>query len=320
MRWRHHLLSLLLTLLALAVGLGLGAGPVVQRSAETGDAERARLQRQVEQLRAQVEADQQRQRADDQALHRLAATILGDRLDGRTVLVMATPGAEGRDVRATADALDAAGLTVSGVLTLTEVYVDPAKAKSPLEDLALRLVPPGVTFPDSATAIRRVGTVVARAVVQRPADDAAPAVADEVDQDAAEVIFGLDELKALRLKGEAGRRAELAVVVTGAGDRAETSRDALAGLVAELDEASRGTVVAGPGEAAAGLLRWVRDGAVPGVSGASTVDSYDDTGGAAGRTALLLALAEQLAGSSGDYGTGRGAEAVVPVVAPAPAG
>lgn len=318
MRWRFHLISVLVSLLALAVGMGIGAGPLVQRSAESDAGNPARLERTVQRLQAGVDAAAARQRADDQALHRLAAAVLGERLKGRTALVVATPGAAARDVRATRDALDAAGLDLTGVLQLTDGYVDPARAKTPLEDLALRLVPPGVSFPDGASAIRRVGTVLARSVVQRP--DAGSAPATGVDQDAAEVIFGLDDLKALKLRGEPGVRAELAVVVTGAGDRAESGREALAGLVAALDDASRGTVVVGPGDARDGLLRWVRDDAVPGVAGASTVDTADS---AAGRTGLLLALAEQLAGSSGDYGVGRRAEAVVPVppaVAPAPAG
>jgi hypothetical protein len=211
--------------------------------------------------------------------------------------------------------LDGAGATVTGTLQLTRTYVDPARAQSPLEDLSLRLVPPGVEFPDDATAIDRVGTVLARATVRAPADDdadqrdAGPA-ADEIDQDAAEVIAGLEELDALRLQGDPGQRAELAVLVTGRRDRAE-AEPALLGLVAALDAGSAGAVLAAPGAADAGPLRWVRDSDADALAGVSTVDAVAVP---AGPDVVALALAEQAAGGSGHYGLGRNAGRVIPEV------
>jgi hypothetical protein len=179
----------------------------------------------------------------------------------------------------------------------------------------LRLVPPGVEFPDDATAIDRVGTVLARATVRAPADDdadqrdAGPA-ADEIDQDAAEVIAGLDELDAVRLQGDPGRRAELAVLVTGGKDRAE-AEPALLGLLAALDAGGSGAVLAAPGAADAGPLRWVRDSDDDALAGASTVDAVDT---AVGPDVVVLALAEQAAGGQGHYGLGRNAGRVLPEV------
>ena len=187
--------------------------------------------------------------------------------------------------------------------------MDPAKAQSPLEDLSLRLVPPGVEFPDGALPIERVGTVLARATVQLPEGD--DEATDEVDGDAAEVVAGLDELEAVHLDGTPGRRAELAVVVTGPGDGDE-SAPALVGLLAALDQGSRGAVLTGPGDASDGLLADVRKAERSDLDGVSTVDSAGTTVGSA---ALVLALAEQVGGRAGDYGLGASARRVLPLAA-----
>jgi hypothetical protein len=86
--------------------------------------------------------------------------------------------------------------------------------------------------------------------------------------------------------------------------------EALRGLAKALDVASRGTVVLGP-EAAAGtggLIASVRTGKEASV-GVSTVDVADR---AVGPLAVVLALAEQLRGSSGAYGVGPGARRLTP--------
>ena len=172
------------------------------------------------------------------------------------------------------------------------MYVDPGKAQSPLEDLVLRLVPPGVEFTDGASAIDRVGTVLARSTVS--AADPTPAA---IDQKAAEVIAGLHELRALKLRGAPGRLAGLAVVVAGPaahGTAAVTgAQDALLGLVAALDKGSRGVVVIGSPDSARPhrLIAQVRTS--PLTRNPSTVDTGGSVGG---DLALVLALAEQAGG------------------------
>jgi len=307
----HRSVSLLATVVALVLGVGVGAGPLADRSASEDAAQQAQLTAQVDRLQVRAASLRAQTETDAQALSALASPLVGDRLEGRTVVVVATPGAEKTDVRLARRSLRTAGAAVVTTLTLTGTYVDPAQAQSPLEDLALRLVPPGVEFPDGATPIERVGTVLARAVVRRPDEKAGPR--SRIDQDAAEVIAGLDELGALRLAGKPGTRAELAVVVTGS-ERQHASA-ALLGLASALDAGSHGSVLVGPGDAQDGPLRWVREASASGVarafpvSGASTVDGVR---GPAGRVALVLALAQQLDGGSGAYGAGRRADAVIP--------
>lgn len=320
---RHHLLSFTAAGLGIALGLGLGAGPVAEDTVASHEGTTRALTDRAARLEARVQEMRAAAADDAKAVGELAAPLTADRLAGRSVLVVATPGATKGVVRRVGAGLEAAGATVTGVLTLTTTYVDPTQAQAPLEDLALRLVPPGVEFADGASAIERVGTVLARATVQRPADgepgvdqaDAARPGAG-IDRDAAEVIAGLDELDALRLVGKPGRRADLAVVVSGRGDLSD-SEPALAGLLRALDAGSLGAVLAGPGRADAGALRWVRDATGDQLEGSlSTVDSLDAPVGTA---LLVLALAEQADGGSGHYGLGRGARSVVPVVPVLPA-
>lgn len=332
---RYHLLSLTAAGLGVALGLGLGAGPVAEDSVASQNDRNARLAERVAELESRVDALHAAAAVDGRVVSELAAPLTSGRLAGRSVVVVATPDAPPDVVHRVRTSLRAAGATVTGVLTLTPAYVDPTQAQSPLEDLALRLVPPGVEFADDSSSIERVGAVLARATVTRPArspdsagdqatvdgaaaeDDPTGGTAAEprpvqqrrIDRKAAEVIAGLEELDAIRLKGKAGRLAELAVMVAGRDGRA-AAEPALAGLLAALDAGSLGAVLAAPGPAQTGALRWARDATANQLEQTvSTVDSLDQPIGPA---ALVLALAEQAAGRSGTYGTGRGARAVLP--------
>jgi hypothetical protein len=314
---RYQLLSVTAAGLGVALGLGLGAGPITEDSERAHDRTEARLSAHADRLEQQVARLQAGSSSDTKAVAALAKPLTADRLKGSSVVVVATPGAGKQDVRRVRASLESAGASVTGVLTLTKVYVDPTQAQSPLEDLALRLVPPGVKFPAGSSAIERVGMVLARSTLQRPVEDGETPppgdVQDGIDQDAAGVIAGLDELDALRLSGDPGRLADLAVVVSGPGDK-DTAEPALAGLLKALDAGGLGAVLAGPGPAKAGPVRWMRDDTADDPEGSSsTVDSVDTR---IGRTALVLAVAEQASGKAGHYGLGRGARDVLPDLAP----
>jgi hypothetical protein len=308
---RTVLLAFVAAALAVALGVVVGAGPVTERSAADADARTDRLADRADRLRVRVAALERRGALDGEVMRALGGPLTDARLADRRVVVVATPGADRAHARQLRAALADAGATVTGLVELTPAYVDPANAVTPLEDLALRLVPPNVEFDDGASAIERVGTVLARALVTAPEGDAA--VPGEVDQDAAEVVFGLREIEALRIDGEPGLPAELAVVVAGRGDR-RGSEPALRGLLAALDAAGRGTVLVAPGAAQAGPLRWARDDAGDALDGVSTVDSLPRYAAVA---ATVLALDEQSRGGSGDYGLGRRAGRVIPKAADA---
>jgi Copper transport outer membrane protein, MctB len=310
--FRYHIVSLVAVFLALGVGIVLGSGPLDEQIQGALQTQTDDLRSQQRELRSQV-ADLQGQVAvGEQFAQEIVDPLTANQLTDRSVVIFTLPGADNDLVDDVTEVLERAGATVNGTVGITDVYVDPTKAKAPLEDLALRLVPPGVEFADGATPIERVGTVLARATVASNREDT-----QEVDQRAAEVLAGLQELGAVEVTGEPGRRSDLAVVIApapakeqGDADAAKASDDALLGLVSALDAGSRGAVVTGPRESAdaGGFVNLVRrsDDKARGVS---TVDLADS---AIGEIGLALALVEQTRGAAGDYGGGDGVDSVIP--------
>jgi copper transport outer membrane protein MctB len=315
--FRYHALALATSAVTLAVGVVVGVGPLAAQQATKHKSETQNLREHQRALKQRLATSTATAREDRALAQTLAKPLVRNALADKTVLVVAAPDADPALVRRAARVVRNAGGRVTGTLSLTGTYVDPGKAQSPLEDLALRLVPPNVTFADGASPIERVGTVLARATVT---DATTPPT--DIDQKAAEVIAGLVELKALSLTGDAGERAQLAVVIAGAAARGGAAKErgaeeAMVGLVSALDGSSLGTVVLGTtGPAAdAGLVAQTRAS-----SAAETASTVDTGGTVSGDLALVLALAEQARGKAGSYGDAPGADALVPDLTAAAAG
>jgi hypothetical protein len=312
--FRYHIVSLVAVFLALGVGIVLGSGPLDEQIQGALQTQTNDLRGQQRELRSQVSDLQNQVGVGEQFAQEIIDPLTANQLTDRTVVMFTLPGTDKDLVDNATKVLERSGATVNGTVAITDVYVDPTKAKAPLEDLALRLVPPGVQFPDGSSPIERVGTVLARSTVANNRQDT-----QEVDQRAAEVLAGLQELGAIKVTGEPGRRSDLAVVVApapakdkGTAEAVKASDDALLGLVAALDAASRGVVVTGPRLSASsgGFVDLVRksDNKAQGVS---TVDLADST---LGQIGLVLGLVEQTRGAAGDYGGGSGVDSVIPDV------
>lgn len=311
--FRYHIVSLVAVFLALGVGILLGSGPLDEQIQGTLQTQTDQLREEQQHLREEITSLNKEVDLGDDFAKEVAGPITANQLTARTVAVFALPGVDKGLVDETTKSLQNAGATVTGTVTLTDFYVDPSKAQSPMEDLALRLVPAGVTFPKNASVMDRVGTVVARSTVTSDPDQST-----KVDQSAAELISGMQELGALEVTGQPGRRAELAVVVappapTDKKVKAETvdaANAALLSLTTALDRGSRGVVVTGAKMSAAqgGFVQAVR-GSSDQAKGVSTIDVADTP---VGHIALVLALVEQTRGAAGDYGAGQGVDSVVP--------
>jgi hypothetical protein len=303
---RSTVASLLAAAAALVLGVVMGVGPMADVGLRQRNDEITALRARTGQLQHRVGVQAAALRGAQALTGELVAPLTAGRLRGHSVVVFALPGAASLAARTSRD-LEAAGATVTGTVDILAAYLDPAKARSPLEDLSLHLIPPGVHFRNGSTPIERVGTVLARATVSRQASGA-------VEQPSAELISGLTELHALRLTGAPGTHADLAVVVLAGGrshqsvDRRRGADDALVGLVRSLDAAAAGVVVSGPTTATepGGFLDILRTTRLAGVS------TVDGAGTAAGTIAVVLGLVEQNAGGAGDYGVGPGAERVLP--------
>ena len=141
--FRYHALALTTSVVTLAVGVVVGVGPLSQAQTTKHREQVAALQHRQAALTERLATAEARAGDDRSLAEALAGPLTADRLKARTVVVVAAPGADPALVRRTVADLKAAGATVTGTLSLTNVYVDPGKAQSPLEDLVLRLVPAG---------------------------------------------------------------------------------------------------------------------------------------------------------------------------------
>jgi hypothetical protein len=318
---RHHLLSLVAVVLAAGAGVVWGSGPLIEQVHSTTEAHTRGLRSEQQELRVRIAALEKEARLGEMFVGTVSDPLATRQLTDRSVSIFVAPGARAAVVERTAKAITAAGASVTSTIRLTGDYVDPTKAVSPLEDLALRLVPPRVTFPSGASPIDRVSTVLARSTVTSVPDEAGRA-----DEKGTEVLAGLEEIGALKVDGASGTLSELAVLVVGppragaagtGGAAASSASETLSGLALALDRASRGLVIVGPAQSArpAGVIAAIRGpGSGPAGNVVSTIDLADES---MGPVAVVLALAENLRGRSGHYGAAPGARALLPPAVPA---
>jgi hypothetical protein len=313
--FRYHLVSIVSIFLALAVGIVLGAGPLQAELGKTLTSQVATLRQEKADLRTQLDTSQRRSDAADQFASTLTPQLVGSRLGGRSVVLVALDGADSGTLRDLQSVLRTSGATISGTVKVQKSWVDPARA-SFRDQLAGSLGPlVGLTDTGGSSVDQRISAVLAKALVV-----ASVAQAGSVDTGAAQALQGLKEAGLVTVDGDLTKLATMAVVVAGApavDATTDQTKAALAGydaLAAALDAASSGSAVVGPltSTEPVGVLGAVRSDKTT----AAVVSTVDDVDLPMGRVALVLALAEQLSGRSGQYGTGVGADAVLPAPTP----
>lgn len=304
--FRYHVVSLVAVLLALATGIALGSGPLQgqlsQRLAAQGDPN--------QQDTATTPSQQQDAQAvgDFQDAFAVAAakSLVPQQLDGRTVLLVALPGADGESVDAVRQQVVDSGATVTGLVEVRDKLLDPGERQL-AEGVSQQVLDGASDVPplDDLSSYGLVGTAIARAfLTTRPAGDVVDDTARTISTSFAEAGF-LEQGELVQ------RRAGLALVVAGPADASPVAgQDELFSQVVQgLDDLADGVVVAGPPSAGSpgGLVAAVRDG-----DAADSVSTVDTVQVAAGRVVAVLALAEQTAGRAGHYGTADAADGAVP--------
>jgi hypothetical protein len=308
--FRYHLVSIVAVFLALAVGIALGAGPLKDPVDVALGNQTEALREERNQLRTQVDELDARVAYDDAWSAAAADPLVRGRLLDQRVVVVLLPGADSAAADAAEDALEAAGASITGVVTLLDAWSDPDQ-EAALDDLIERLAASGGA-PDEAddTAYDRAGQALGEALVS-----ADPALIGIPSEGSAALLSALVDLDVIEVSGTPEERAGLAYVVADdapedpAADDAERARSAVLPLIRSLD-GGLGSVVAGPeGSSAEGsVVRAVRDdGDLR--SAVSTVDIADV---ASGRTSAVVALARQGNGETGHYGTGADADGAAP--------
>ncbi len=311
--FRYHLVSLVSVFMALAIGVVLGAGPLKESIGDT-------LTSQVQGLREDKDALQQavdnRDAAlvqRDEAITSLGSSVSAGALTDRSIAVVTLPGTVLADVEALVAQLTEAGATVTSTVAVQPSWSEPEQeaARTELADGLLQYLSGGETA--DLEPPEQLAALLSRAMLS--------SAGDERDEDGQTVLDALVGDELVTVDEEQPRRADLAVIVTGAAADAagagtdewrEAETASTLALAIAADEASDGSLVTGPSSSAIddGVIAAVRGDAD--VSGAvSTVDGLDAP---MGRLGVVLGLVEQSGGGVGQYGVGPDASGVLPPV------
>jgi hypothetical protein len=312
--FRYHLVSLIAVFLAIALGIVIGTTALnepiladIKNQVSDLEGDKRSLEDRTQQLQAQLNTSE----AFDEAI---APALVDGTLSGSSVLLVVTNEDVAPDTVDQVTALiGEAGGTVTGTLNLRPEYSDPSSSSALQGYVTGSGLPTGVQLPEVDDAGQLVGALLAQVLMIPPTGVAPDGVA------VSSVLAGLSALDVLTPEGDSVAPADYAVVLTAGaftGDDAAERNATVAELVAALDSAGSGAVVAGDAASAAenGLVGLIR--ADPTLSAAvSTVDNVDT---AAGQISTVLALGQEGEGTSGKYGTGEDTQPVPPVPAATP--
>jgi hypothetical protein len=304
--FRYHLVSIVAIFLALATGIALGAGPLGAELSDGLLGQANRDQETVEAQRVELAAAEQVDQFNDAFAAGVDTAVLEGLLTGTTVTVFALPDADSTTVEGVIEELEVAGAEIVGEVDVTSALLDPTN-RTTAQNLATQVLEgvDGVPTVAEAGSYEVVGYALAQGLL------ATTLAGTPVDGTAQEIQSAFEGAEYVTYEGgSVQRRAGLAVVVAGTPEGTDTGQsEVLAAMLDSMDSMSGGVVLAGPLESAqdsgfvSGLL------ASDTANQVSTVDMVDTV---AGRIITVMALAEQAAESSGHYGAGDGADAVLP--------
>ncbi|WP_031470055.1 copper transporter [Sciscionella sediminilitoris] len=303
---RYHVISIAAVFLALALGVVLGSttlsNTLLSGLSNQKDDLSARLsdeQAQNNVLRAKLD------RADKFAAG-VGPTAVKGVLDRRTVAIVSTPDASQRAKDAIGGLVKNAGGSVTAQLQLTKDFSDPSKSDQ-LRDLVTRVIPSGAQLPTASDPGTLSGGLLGSLLLlgKNNQPQANP-------QETSAAISALSDGGFVRASGDV-KPAQLAIVLTGGAEKGDAAGDqasTVARFAAQLDKSGAGAVLGGgdgsaQGNGAVGVAR--ADSAIN-----SQLSTVDDTDLAQGQIATIFALAEQLNGQSGQYGTAGNAKAPLP--------
>jgi hypothetical protein len=329
--FRYHLVSIVSVFLALAIGIIIGAFALQPDLAKTLDkataAEakaNAALYAHNGQLNDEIAADQ----AFGQAAE---GSLLRGLLTGQQVVLVVAPGADSPTVDGITTALQKSGAAVTGQVVLSQQFFDTGSANeqalnNTARTTAASFAPLGVALPNATPAPQVSGQqaaarLIAAAIVNK---DGLATVTAKASQ---QVLTGFANAGFLAVKGAGGNatlagQATMAVVVLPATvPPAKTSGPfnlALVSLAQDLQEASKGAVLAGSIKGSGS--RSAIDSVVSGSAGV-TLMTVDNAETVIGQIIVAQALNQLLTGSAKPTGYGVGQQTVpspAPSASPTP--
>ena len=324
--FRYHVVSLVAVLLALATGILVGSSLLNQSLIDSQAATISSFRDEKDTLRSDLALAQSQVAYRDAYLGSLNSTLLPSRLIGQRVSLVLLPDADAKDADDLAKTLVEAGAQIANRISLTSDFFDEKGVDKPSDAKAGADAPPAEEVDKAAERDALVRRYALPDVKGKDADSQlAAALLSKIPgrtlDAAAGTLLGQLERTGFIHRETGADRGDVAVAVAGTPpdkptDEFNRNRSGAVTLVGALDAAGRGTVLAGPLKAAAGgAIESVRKSATTS-SDVSTVDSLDSP---FGRVAVAYALVEQLAGGSGQYGSGAAADSPLPQFRAVPA-
>jgi hypothetical protein len=299
--FRYHLVSIVAVFLALALGIVVGttalSGPITRDlRSQLNDTKKQRtdLANQVKSLQGQV--DDSAQFASTYGSQLVAGT-----LTGKSVLVVALPGATGGVQSGITKQIGAAGGKISGVVTVTKNYLDP-RLGSGINSLATGAAHPiGWTAPETSDPGKLGGSLLSYVLLGK-------GKATELSL----VLGGFSGLHMVSVDSGNVTPSSL-VVVLGHGTHTTNSKATATELdLVDAMAQTQGSQVVVAGNAASatggGLLAGVRDSSAD----RSKVSTVDDADNAFGQVSTVLALSNAAKNQFGHFGTQNGADSLFP--------
>lgn len=297
--FRYHLVSLVAVFLALALGIVVGTtalnGPIttdLRKQVNTLKGDRTTLAKQVKSLQNQVDDA-------EQFAGTYGAQLVAGSLTGKSVLLVALPGAGASVQDSIARQIEAAGGKVGGRVQVTNDYVDPRRG-SDITSLATGPVHPiAWTAPETSDPGQLGGSLLAFVLLGKGQGT-----------DLSQVLGGFSELHMVTVSGSVTPSTSVVVVGTGALPGGDYGAQAELALVSALQQAGGKVVVAGDAASATGngIVAEVRGPGGP----KATVSTVDNADTAMGQVTSVLAVVDIAKDVVGHYGTGQGADALFP--------
>jgi hypothetical protein len=289
--------------LALAVGVLLGSGLLSNTMLSGLREETKSLHGQISRLNDEKNVVNEKLGSANNFDTQLAGRMVHDALNGKSVVVFRAPDAKDEDVDAVSKLVGQAGGAITGMVALTQEFVDANSAEKLHSVVNSSILPAGAQLStklidqgSQAGDLLGIALLINRDPAVPPVDDAQRDTVLAALRDTGFVSYGNQRVGA----------ANAAVVVTGGalGNDAGNQGVSVARFAAGLSPHGSGVLLAGrdgssSGPAAVGVAR--DDTTVT-----PTISTVDDVDTESGRITAVLGIADLInGGRTGQYGTGR---------------
>lgn len=299
--FRYHVVSLTAVFLALAVGLVLGTAALNGTLTDNLHDQVTSLSKSNEQLRGDLKHADQAANNKEQFDEQMAPRLLAGTLTAKRVLVLTLPDADSKQISGTIEKLGFAGAKVTGQLQLTNTFTDPGQADA-MADLAHKAPSDIRGLPNSSDGVVMSSALLAQVLMSKGSAS---------DADRANVLASYGVAQYVVETSKVTGPADAVVIIAGppSTDKDAAKRNGALLTVAKEFGKVAPAVVAGEGTSGDGnLLAAVRgDSAL--AKQLSTVDTLNLV---QGQIVTAQALAAEIEGTSGQYGSGDGATALAP--------